>query len=401
MIGKSRYCHFFKVFACRWLAFGSVLLTVCLVNGCGKKAEDLAVVAYDEQDNQLLTYIDPQHSNDTLDLSLHSSRVEATLFTQKGDYFFGVDEEKKCLVRYKKQAGKVTEDGRVQLPPEKWHRLATWFDWIDEHTLLLGSTTGGKLFTYSVVDTDKMELKVSEPLDIPKPSGQYYYGGVLGRLVDNRLYVGYMLYKFETSGEPAGDTIYLATIDYPSMKTLSISKDTRSTFPGGYMINWNVSFVENGDVYFIAQPGERLRPRPGKAPRLFRISKNASDLDADYNFPLSTTVDEEVYGLFYLGNGKALVKSVRKDDIKEFSDYWGKDIVSYFLIDVHKKTKLALKLPKGRLGLTSNICQQNGKTLIAIPSQKSSTLWELNPSSGETKKLLTMKGAVEQLFPLL
>lgn len=386
--------------AARVLCSGLFACFAGFLISCGRQAPDLALVAYNDQENQVFNVIDTHHAPDTIKLERGHAHIKETLFTRKGPFFFGVDEGEKCLVRFEEKNGEIVENGRLQLPPDKWHRLATWYNWVDDHTLFLGSSVGGKKFTYSLVDVDKMELKNCEPLDIPLPPGDMYYGGVLGRLVGNRLYVAYMLYRYEKGQEPAGDTIYLATIDYPSMKTIGFSKDTRSTFPGGYMINWEVSFEENEDVFFIAQPGGRLRARNGKLPRIYRIAKGASELDPDYDFPLTSLPDEEVYGLFYVGQGKALVKSVRKSELKEFSDYWDKDIASYYLIDVRKKTKKRVDLPKGHLGLTANITRQGDRVLIAIPSKTTSSLWELDPETGRTVKIANIDGSVRQLFSM-
>lgn len=324
------------------------------------------------------------------------------IFTNKEGFYFGINEQTGDFVKYKIEKNNLTTVKRIPFKSVvSWRPVASWFSWANDSTLFLGSSMSGKQFVYATVDVKNMKIISSGNLDIPLPEKDFNYGGIMGRIVGNKLYVAYMLYQYENKEALPGDTIYLATIGYPSMKTANITKDTRSTFPGGYILFWQVSLELEGDLYFIAQPGSRLRRHPKFKSAVYRIKKGDDKLDPDYFFPLSDNISQEAYGLYDLGNGKALTKIADKSKVNQFSDYYQSSIISYYLLDLKTKSRTKMALPNDRLDFHKNLLVKDGKAYIGIyGTDGKSTVWNYDLKSGKTSEGLKMAGQILMLDEL-
>ncbi|WP_437921406.1 hypothetical protein [Sphingobacterium sp. LRF_L2] len=371
-----------------------------MVVSCQNTAEDLkyGILAYDKDDAIVFaSTADLKKGN----MKLHqaSKTEDEIFFTERAGYYYAINQDRGEFVKYRiEKEGLKKESAFEFVQSTSWRAVASWHSWVSDHEILLGSSCSGKQFMYVLIDVDKMEVVRYGKLDIPLPDEEMNYGGVMGRLVDSTLYIAYMLYPYTKMEEPAGDTIYLASIDYPSMRTKNITVDARSTFPGGYNLFWQVSAVHNGYLYFIAQPGNRLRFHPTHRPAIMRIKIGDEYIDRDYFFQLSDNAMMEYYGLFDIGEGRVLTKAVDNRLVQEFSDYFTRNIVDYYLLDLEHMLTMKMPLPKDVLDFHSNVCQQGNTLYIGIrDTLGESDVWLYDLSSRQADKGLHVEGELLML----
>ena len=377
-----------------WL-FGLICLSFF---SCDTNETDghFGIFLFDNEDSDfyLTTNTLSERNADTISGKL--SNTDLGVFAYRNGFYYGYNEATGDLIKAGVEQGKLQIEKRLPLKPAvTWHPVASWHSWADDSTLLLGTSMAGKQFVYMTVNVNSMEVSRSGKLDIPLPEDGYNYGGVMGRLAGNKLYVAYMLYQYENRQALPGDTMYLATIDYPSMQTTSITTDTRSTFPGGYILFWQVSLELDGDIYFITQPGGRLRRHPDFKSAVFRIKKGDNKLDPGYFFPLSDNLTQEAYGLYDLGNGLAVTKIADRSKVNQFSDYYENNVISYHLLDLKQKTITKMPLPDDRLDFHKNLIEKNGKAFIGIygPDGRSA-VWSYDLKTGEVKRGFQTSGQI-------
>lgn len=323
------------------------------------------------------------------------NEVHPIIFASKNGKYYGIDENKRDLIRYQPKDNDLVLDKVCSLDTIPWKYFSSWYNWVSEDTLLLGSTLEGSQFTYSLIDVKTMTVAKHGSFDIPLPVKPEYYGGVFARLRDNRLYIAYTLYQGTQSMLPARDTTYLAVVDYPSMKTLHIQKDTRSTWPGGYFLHAPFSLSHNGDIYFLTQPGGRTHNHPTKFTGIYRIKKDEDRLDSTYFFSPTEKQKQEGYLLYDLGNGKALIKMVEKKRVNRYMDYLQKRVVDYYVVDLIKQTKTKLDLPLDLLAFEDNVLVENDLLYIAVSTAKNQcSIWQYHIPSGKLTKGLSFNGRV-------
>ncbi len=362
---------------------------------------NFAVLGYSSSEHIFFKPIDSLQ-NGMVDLANGLPTKGELFFAEKDGKYYGIDENTGQFSKYGYENNRFKFYGSI--PFEEftgWTAVASWYSWVSDHEMLIGSSRRGKQFMYVLVDVKSMRVLKHGNLDIPLPPKGINYGGVMGRLVDNKLYIAYMLYNYEDKAAPAGDTIYLATIDYPEMHTRKITTDARSTFPGGYNLFWQVSAVYEGYLYFITQPGGRLRFHPTYKPAVMRIKVGTDFIDPDYFFPLDNERKDEFYGLYDIGGGMALTKAVDLNKIKEFSDYFAANTAGYYLLDLKNRSTQKVDFPTGKLDFYPNFYRNGDQVFAAInDSSGNASIYSYGLKTGQIQKGLRIKGDVIMLNKL-
>lgn len=387
-MGFYRYCVYFIV----------LLLASCAAD---TRQANFAVLGYSSSENTFFKTIDSLQQGE-VDLADGSPTRGELFFAEKNGSYYGINEDNGQFSRYSYENNRFKFYGSIPFTDfTGWTPVASWYSWVSDHEMLIGSSRRGKQFMYALVDVNSMRVLKHGNLDIPLPPKGINYGGIMGRLVDGNLYLAYMLYKYEDKTAAAGDTIYLASIDYPSMRTRKITADVRSTFPGGYNLFWQVSAVFENYLYFIAQPGGRLRFHPTDRPAVMRIKIGTDFIDPDYFFPLDNQRGDEFYGLYDTGEGKAFTKAVDLSKVKEFSAYFAANTADYYLLDLKNKSKQKIDFPAGKLDFYPNFYRNGDQIFAAInDSSGNASIYSYGLKTGQIQKGLRIKGDVIMLNKL-
>ncbi|NQX52230.1 DUF4374 domain-containing protein [Pedobacter panaciterrae] len=272
--------------------------------------------------------------------------------------------------------------------------------WVGKDSLLLTGLDikGFKQAKYVLIETGKMDLLSSGSLAIPQPSGKLTSMSIgFVELRKNHLFVGYTYHQqLSSSNYTTSDTTYIAELGYPQMNLLKIDKDTRSTYPGGINTVQSYSFNdEHNNYYFMSCPGIALGNRPALPSGIFRIKAGDESLDKDYFINISSSlINNHAYGMWYIGNNKAIIRSERKDLFKGLGDHYSTAHFEFYLIDLAAARvikKLNLPLDKGTR--RECIIVKDNMAYIAVNSStQGNFIWIYNPKTDDLKKGLELAG---------
>lgn len=314
-------------------------------------------------------------------LDITGSNFSRRSTIQKDGFFYNIDGVAGKLGKYKLTNGKLETIREV---PFADITLFNWFQWIDANTLLL-TADGETKFNYAIINTENLTVTKTGTLPVPAPAngGAMFIG--VHHVRDGKLHLFYS--HFDGPNYEAEDTSRVAVMDYPAMTNVTISKDTRSTYPGcGYGNTPGAFEDENGDIYVITGPGPWSAYRPELPTGIFRVKKGARVFDPSYFFNTTkATAGEQQQGMWYLGNGKALVKSANPT-VAVYPNF----AFDYYVADVRTQTMTKLELPKSNANFKGEVLVENGKARIAIDTD--GYVYTYDPATGSITKGLKVNG---------
>ncbi|UIR55511.1 DUF4374 domain-containing protein [Sphingobacterium sp. SRCM116780] len=244
-------------------------------------------------------------------------------------------------------------------------------NWISKDTVLLftiDNKSYSKLTYYKIAVNDFTVLQQQE-IQLPLTHTDYKILSIgFSTLQHDRLIVGYTFNRVINETDfTTIDTMYMATLDPQTLQLQHIQKDTRSTYPGGINTVQSYSFKdEKGNFYFMSCPGIALGNNLTKPTAIFKINQNSTEIDPSYFFNLTAQTQNHAYGMWYLGNNEAIVRSERKDRYTDFSDHHSTYQFEYYLVDLIKQTTHKLALPYDKGTRKESVLVKNGKAYITI-----------------------------------
>lgn len=312
----------------------------------------------------------------------------------KGGFYYHLARKSDVFTKYNLHDKKLTAVSKLQLKDFDLEN----FSWVGKDSLLLSGLNhdfnAGK---YYLINTKSMSIIGSGLLGIEKPKGKFVTTSIgFVKKRNDTLFVGYTFHPPMRNGTfTTSDTIYVSRLAYPSMKSIGIEKETRSTYPAGVNnVQTNEFTDEKADFYFMSCPGIAMGNRPELPTAIFRIKSQGAQIDKNYLFNISSLVGNHAYGLWYLGNGKAIVRSERKDLFKGLADHYSTPHFEFYLLDIDKQKvikKLDLPLDKG----TRKDCViVNGDMVyIAVNSETDGNyIWNYNLKTDKLTKGLRLGG---------
>lgn len=316
----------------------------------------------------------------------------------KDGYYYHLRRRSKIFTKYQLLNGQLKAIAAIPLNDYGEENYL----WVGKDSLLLsGLNTASDAGRYYLLNTQKMTVIASGAFDITRPEG-IYKSASIGFVTKrkNSLLVGYTFHPAMENGTyTTSDTMYIATLKFPSMERIAVEKEWRSTYPGGInTIQRNDFTDEQGNFYFMTCPGIAMGHHPTAPTAILRIPANSTETDKNYFFNLSASViHNHAYGLWYLGKGRALVRSERKDLFTGLSDHYSVPHFEFYLLDIEKQQvikKLPLPLDKG----TRKECVLvNGNTAyIAINNPDSGNyIWKYDIQNDRLSKGLQLSGVTD------
>ena len=326
---------------------------------------------------------------------LDAKAMDRDIIVKDGSYYH-LNRKKAKLSKYNVQKDSLHTVASI---PLKDFSIENYL-WVGKDSLLLTGLDikGFKQAKYVLIETGKMDLLSSGSLAIPQPSGKLTSMSIgFVELRKNHLFVGYTYHQqLSSSNYTTSDTTYIAELGYPQMNLLKIDKDTRSTYPGGINTVQSYSFNdEHNNYYFMSCPGIALGNRPDRPSGIFRIKAGDESLDKDYFINISSSlINNHAYGMWYIGNNKAIIRSERKDLFKGLGDHYSTAHFEFYLIDLAAARvikKLNLPLDKGTR--RECIIVKDNMAYIAVNSStQGNFIWIYNPKTDDLKKGLELAG---------
>ncbi|MVM34116.1 hypothetical protein GO755_29050 [Spirosoma sp. HMF4905] len=284
----------------------------------------------------------------------------------------------------------------------------TWsvdnYNWLRDTLLLIGYDAKNSKVRYAKMKLEPMKLIVEGEVNLPKPANSFNSMSIgFSTFLNGHLYLGYTYHKTDLNSYTTSDTLYVGELTYPGLKPIHTTKDTRSTYPGGINTRQSHFFTdEKGDFYFIACPGIALGDNPSKPTGIFRINKATGALDPTYFFNLSASpIHNHGYGFWYIGNGKAIVRTERKGLFKGMEDHYLVPHFDFYVLDLAKQTTTRLDLPLDKGTARNCILIENGLVYIAVnPNIGGNYIWIYDPKTSSLRKGMHFDDQVDYILRL-
>ncbi len=316
-------------------------------------------------------------------------------------YYFRLNPKTKEFTKYRNINNKLRVSGTFPLD----NFYIENYIWITEDSLIIFDTNikeTPQSFNYIKIDTRDMKFIRGK---LPIAVLNNITGSSIGfsKLRNREILLGYSFHNKEAEGYRTLDTSYIAVLSYPDFHLKKIIKNTRSTYPGGENAVEPSSFTdEHGDFYYLTCPGVAMGNTPDKPTALFRIRKGASSIDSTYFLNISgSVIQNHAYSIYYLGEGKAIIRNERKDLFTKWDDHWKVPHFEFHLADIAtgKVRKLNLPLDKG----TRRQCvlKEGDIVYISINAGKDGNyIWNYNLKTDTLQKGLKLSGSTDFILRL-
>lgn len=326
--------------------------------------------------------------------ALNVSVMDRNVLVKDG-YYYHMNRKANAFVKYNIDHNVFKTVSSFPLPQFSTEN----YYWMGSDTLLLTGLQAPEFAQakYALLRTTDMTILAKGNMDIPKPAGRFETISIgFVKQKGKHILVGYTYHEQLSARDyTTSDTIYVSELNYPSMTAVKTDKDIRSTYPGGMNTVQSSSFTdEKQDFYFMACPGIALGNRPELPTAIMKIRKGVSKPDQEYFFNLSNALHNHAYGMWYLGNGKAIVRAERKDLYKDLDDHYSTAHFEFYLVDVYKQRVInKLNLPLDRGTRRECILVQGNKAYISISSiTDGNFIWRYDIQTGKLNKGLQLAG---------
>ncbi|OJV20537.1 MAG: hypothetical protein BGO21_08150 [Dyadobacter sp. 50-39] len=390
------------------LFFSLYLFSVFGLTGCGGSEDSTSRKKYSlyvmlKDGSEYITRTDSIDSGETDPLVSGTKVIPPRLFYDlivRDNSYYRLNWKDTRFIRTAIENNEFKETGSVQLTGQ-WSIDS--YVWRGDTLCIFGFDVKNQAVRFANIATANLQAQ-EQNISLPKPAAPFNSMSVgFANFMNGHLYLGYTYHKTDLKSYTTSDTLYVAQLTYPGLKVVKTFKDTRSTYPGGVNTRQSHYFHdEKGDFYFIACPGIALGDNPSKPTGIFRINKSTGELDKDYFFNISTSpIHNHGYGFWYLGNGKAIVRTERKGVFRGMEDHWLVPHFDFFVLDLEKQTTERLNLPLDKGTARNCVLVENGLAYISInPNAGGNYVWIYNPKTGSLKKGLHFSDDVDYILRL-
>lgn len=388
--------------------FFFLLILTRTLSGCNQQEENLqkkySLYVMMKDGNEYIVQTDSLSTgkmNPETGAKVVPSRLYYDLIVKDGSYY-RLDWKSNQFVKHQ-----IRQNEFVRVDSLKLDGFSTIenYNWITPDSLLLiGYDQESPKIRYAKVAVKNMQA-TQGVMQIPPPFEGYNWMSVgFSKIQSGKLLVGYTYnLTVNLNSYTTSDTMYTEVLNLSDMQSLGRYKDTRSAYPGGVNTRQSNSFTdEKGDFHFISCPGIALGNNPNKPTGIFRINKSEERPDPDYFFNISASpINNHGYGVWYIGNGKAIVRTERKGLFTGMKDHYKVPQMDFYVIELAAKTVNRLGLPLDKGTARQCILVENGLVYITVNSgAEGNYVWIYNPKTGDIKKGMEIEGNVDYILRL-
>ncbi len=220
---------------------------------------------------------------------------------------------------------------------------------------------------------------------------------------DDKLFVAY--YHTHARGDfstPQANTAYLAVFSFPGLEFEKIIEDDRAPNLGRYFTTNALQVDEKGDMYTYASSSLAcgFNPIPSKNSAILRVKNGETEFDDSYYVDFETlSGGYKINDLFYVANGKAVVKVIMEDETNS-AYHWGSyapnaatPIVQTGIVDLYNKTfKLLTDVPNSGGGWNSAFLVEGTKLYLGCSSSDYSSIYIIDTETETAVKGVDIDG---------
>ena len=324
-----------------------------------------------------------------------SKEIHYGLTNRNGKYYY-LNERSHLVKQYEIQNGIFAVSDSLPVTKIEWLESILW---ISNDTLLMVGLNKDLIHpAYALVKTQNMSLISEGIIDIPNPKKIVW--STIGFLQRS----GSHLFMAFYSKPKKNDTIrgvnkmHIAVLDFSQMtvnKIETISQSGRTLNDNRYQPSSVQD--EDGNIYFLSSGSDRLLEsedqNKGYPSGIMRIKNGSAAVDS--SFFINTCISApkgHVYGIWYIGNGKAIIKCDVPQLIKKWDDY-DEYAYTYYEVDFNTKSLSKIEIPLDRGWYLDNVLVENGLVYIANKAESGENyIWIYNPNNNTTTKGLKVNG---------
>lgn len=320
-----------------------------------------------------------------------TGKVYAQDVIQRDGFYYHANAGSGRLGKYHVENGVLLIDKEI---PFSWLNWSS-YTWVDNNTLVIFGDGKGEA-RYAIVKVDKMTIKTGRlTLNTIAPGFQIYNFG-FAEYRNNKIFLGYGFGSNDWTNYPTMPVYpksFVAVIDYANMSVEKTIEETRSNGLGGSTVYAPASFIdENNDLYFISDPVNIYDYQSPSA--MYRIKNGTTEIDPTYFFNFSAAANnEKAPAMWYIGNGKAIVRSrVNGESIDTDHYYCVVDVKNGKLIK-----KLDLPVDKGER-MVNAVIVEDGKAFIAVNAADRDYIWQYDPATDQLTKGVEFIGGIDYIL---
>lgn len=280
------------------------------------------------------------------------------------------------------------------------------FDVVDEGTMvLMGSARAGfsekKIYK---VNTNTMSIENTVTIDF----GNVVEDSLMAfpvdlKVRDSKLFAAYyMIHANGNFSTPSANEAKVAVFSYPDLTFEKIISDDRAPNIGRYFTTNALEIDENGDIYTFSASSLACgyAPTPSNNSAILRIKSGETEFDDDYHIDFeSLSGGYKLNDMFYVGNGKAVVKVLKEDEtdpqflwatyapISEFP------LIETGIIDLYAKTFTLLpEVPASGGGWNSAYMVEGQKLYLGVSNSTYAGIYVIDTETATATKGATIDG---------
>lgn len=217
------------------------------------------------------------------------------------------------------------------------------------------------------------------------------------KLKGDKLFVAYYMVKDDGSfATPDANQARIAVLNYPALTLDKIISDDRTANLGRYYSFNVLEEDEKGDIYTFSPSSLACgyAPVPANNSGILRIKSGESEFDSNYHIDFETlSGGYKINDLFYVGNGKAVVKVLKEDETNP-AYLWGTyspnsatPLIEIGVVDLYNESfEIISSVPKSGGGWNSASFIEDGKLHIGMSSSTYASIYIIDPETATAVK---------------
>ncbi|WP_299320891.1 DUF4374 domain-containing protein [uncultured Maribacter sp.] len=277
---------------------------------------------------------------------------------------------------------------------------------IDESTMIMiGAPREGYADkNIYIIDTETMSIATTVASDFGNDENNGYLAFPTDvNVTGDHMFVSYYYIAADGSfATPTEQNASVAVFTYPGLELEKIIEDERAPNIGRYYSLTGLEEDENGNIYTYSPSSLACgyAPVPTTNSGILRINNGETEFDADFYIDFETlSGGYKLNDLYYVGNGKAVVRVLQEDE--ENADYlWATyapnssvPLLSYGILDLTTETYTAVSgAPLSGGGWDAAKYIEDGKLFVNISSATGASIYSIDPETATATEAAAIEG---------
>lgn len=279
-------------------------------------------------------------------------------------------------------------------------------DVVDEATMILmGSAREG--FTQKKIykiNTNTMSIENTVSVDLgDEPDNNLFAFPVDLKVRGSKMFAAFYMATADSEfNTPSSNEAKVAVFSYPGLELEKVIVDDRAPNIGRYYTTNALEIDEKGDIYTFSPSSLACGydPVPATNSGILRIKNNETEFDPNYHIDFeSLSNGYKIYDLFYVKNGKAVVRMMKEneaDSLYKWAAYRPTSplpILETGIVDLYNESLTLLPdVPKGGGGWDDASLLEDGKLYLGVSNSTYAGIYVIDVENETATEGATIEG---------